>query len=61
MTKIETYLPVFTGFYETIFDSASHEDCEIYNINEDREKLKLEPVKWEDCKFDYKTYRADVA
>jgi len=62
MTKsIETYLPVFTGFYGTIFDGDLEEDNQIYNINEDREELKLEPITSDDCTFDYVEYRKDVA
>ena len=58
---IETYLPVFPGFYGTIFEPNSHEESEVEHINEQREELKLQPITWDACKFDYPAYRVDVA
>src|ERR1035438_8942967 len=45
---IESYLPVFTGFYNTQFEP-----------NED--SVIEEPYSWEDYDFEYDTYRIDMA
>lgn len=57
--KIKTYLPVFTGFYGTLFESD--ETSELDDINEKREKQELSPITWDDCKWDYKEYNERVA
>lgn len=56
-TKFETYLPVFPGFYGTIFNSECAEENELEYINQEREAKGLEPISWDDCEFDYKDYR----
>lgn len=59
MRKIETYLPLFPGFYGTIFEP--YEDNEIEYINELRKDKGLDDIGWEDCEWDYKDYRERVA
>ncbi len=56
---IKTFLPLFPGFYNTIFEPC--EDNEMEYINEERETKGLEPAKWEDFKFDYADYRNEIA
>ena len=54
----ETWLPVFPGFYGTIFEAS--EDYEIDCINEVRESNGLDPLTWDDIEFDYSQYETDV-
>ena len=60
MKKIETYLPIFQGFYNTLFE-ASGEDEEVNDINSQREAKGLEEIDFSDCKFDYEEYEKRVA
>lgn len=46
--NIESYLPVFTGFYETIFQA-------------DEEQVIESPYKYDDYDFDYTGYQIQVA
>jgi len=57
--KVETYLPVFSGFYGTIWEP--NEDSEIEYINEERERKGLEPVDFDAIDFDYSGYREHAA
>ena len=59
METIKTYLPVFPGFYGTLFEAD--ETQEIDHINELREVANMEPVKFDDIKFDYKTFEKESA
>lgn len=59
MKKIETFLPVFPGFYGTIFEAD--EEIEISGINDERESKGLERLSYnDDIEFDYGTYNQDV-
>lgn len=57
--KIETWLPVFPGFYNTIFEVS--EDSEIDDINCQRDHNGLKPVDFNKVEFDYKEYEDRVA
>ena len=46
MKKIETYLPLFPGFYGTIFEP--YEDSEIDCINEVRKEKGLDEIRCSD-------------
>ena len=59
LNKIETYLPVFTGFYNTIFEPD--ETFEIDYINELRAEKGLKPLEFDAFEFDYRTYENDVS
>ena len=59
--KVNTWLPVFPGFYYTIFDCDSEVDNEIYNINETREELGLPEIDYDSVNFDYDSYRDEMA
>lgn len=59
-TKIETYLPVFAGFYGTIFE-ADNEEQEINDINEEREAKGLEAIGYDDCEWNYKEYHQSAS
>ena len=57
--KVKTYLPVFSGFYNTIFEPC--ENAEIDDINNNRTSKELGPITYDDCKFDYDGYFKEVA
>jgi hypothetical protein len=54
MKTFKTFLPVFPGFYSTIFEPC--EDSEIEYINEQRGEKGLPLVQWDAIQFDYKDY-----
>lgn len=58
--KIKTYLPLFSGFYNTIWQSDDKEQMEVSYINEQRSAKGLEPINWDDCQFEYNDYQMDV-
>ena len=60
MKTYNTYLPIFNGFYNSIFE-ADGEESEIEHINEEREKIDLEPIDYDDCEWDYKEYNLRVS
>lgn len=57
--KVETFLPVFPGFYETIWQFDS-DNMLIENINELRAERGLAPIDWDALELDYKTYELDL-
>jgi len=56
MKTIESYLPIFQGFYGTHFESDIAEENVMYNLEEDGEN-----AKYQDIEFDYVDYRNRVA
>ncbi|MHA1382050.1 MAG: hypothetical protein ACTSRG_27070 [Candidatus Helarchaeota archaeon] len=56
--KINTWLPIFTGFYNTIWQFQ--DDNTVYNINETRENNNLMPINWDVLDIDYKQYEYDI-
>lgn len=59
--KVNTWLPIFSGFYGTIWESDSVEEMELENINEDRREKHLPPVEYDDVEFDYTGYYESVS
>ena len=57
--KTETYLPVFKGFYGSIFEPD--ETNEIDYINEQRAEKKLPEIDYDDCEFNYNSYYKEVS
>jgi len=53
------WLPIFPGFYGTIFEVDESE--EIYNINEERKENCLSPLEFDDFEFDYEKYNQEVS
>ena len=53
--KIETYCPLFPGFYNTVFEPC--EDNEIYSFNQENDKN----LSYDDFKWDYDDYKERVA
>jgi len=60
MKTIQTYLPVFSGFYNTIWESDSEIEREIDYFNEEREKKGLGKVDFDNFEFDYSGYEMQV-
>lgn len=58
--QVDTWLPVFSGFYGTIWETDSDEEMELENINEERKKKGLEPIEWDVVEWDYKEYKTGV-
>lgn len=56
--KAETFLPVFSGFYGTIFEASEYSEIEY--INDERAERGLEPIIDGDVDFNYKEYENDV-
>lgn len=57
ITKINTWLPVFPGFYGTIFEPNT--DDELYYQNQERDD-SLPKIEWDDLDFDNQEYERDV-
>lgn len=53
--KIETFCPLFPGFYNTVFEPC--EDDEIYSFNKENDKN----LSYDDFKWDYDDYRRRLA
>lgn len=60
MKKIETYLPIFPGFYNTIFESDG-EESEIDDINSQREEKGLDEITYNDCEWNYSERRQEIS
>lgn len=58
--KTKTYLPVFPGFYSTIFE-PDNEEMELDHINEIREEKQLPEITFDNCQWDYKSYFQEVS
>ena len=59
--KTETFLPVFSGFYNTIWESLTDSEDELNTINDERTALGLEPVDYDDLEVDYTSFCNEVA
>lgn len=57
--KIKTYLPVFPGFYNTIFEHD--ESNEIDYINQERKEKNLNPIEFDQIEFDYQTQENNIS
>jgi hypothetical protein len=60
MKTIKTWLPCFSGFYGTIWQSDMAEEQELDHINDLREEKRLEPIKWGEMQFDYSQYNLSI-
>ena len=56
LISVGTYLPVFPGFYNTIFE-FNDEDQEIDYYNDERESKGLSELEYDQFDFDYRAYR----
>lgn len=57
MKTIETFLPVFPGFYGTIFEADT--ESELYSQNQERDS-SLPEIEYDDLDFDNKEYENEV-
>ncbi len=57
--NIETYLPVFPGFYNTFFEPD--ETSEIEYINEQRMEKNLPEIGYDDCEWNYEEYNQEIS
>jgi len=56
--KVKSYLPIFPGFYNTIFDNEFNEDNEIEYW---RQETKNNDLNWDDLDFDYVDYHLNIS
>jgi len=61
VNKTDTWLPVFSGFYQTIWETDDDEDQEIEHINEIREQNGLGSICWDDIEWNYSEYHLGVS
>ncbi len=59
--KVGTWLPVFSGFYGTIWETDNDEESEMSDINEQRAEKGLEPIEWDAIEWDYQGYHQEVS
>lgn len=59
--EVKGWLPIFPGFYGTIFNSDGYEEQELYNLNKERERNGLDPVDLDACEWDYDEYNNRIA
>ena len=57
--KIKTYLPIFKGYYGSIFDP--NEDSEIDYINELRAENNKSEINYDHIDFDYNKYYLELS
>lgn len=60
MKTYKTFLPLFPGFYNTIFEPCTEYD-EIEEINRIRLEKKLPEISYDDCIFNYKEYEENIS
>lgn len=60
LQTVGTWLPVFSGFYGTIWESDRDEENELYEINRQRQEKGKPEISWDDVKWNYKEYQQDV-
>lgn len=54
--KVQTYLPLFGGFYGGYYEADNEVEQEIEIINEQRAENGLKPIAYDDCNFDFPGY-----
>lgn len=59
--KVNTWLPVFSGFYGTIWETDNDEEMELDDINDKRRDLGLPDAEWDDVEWGYDEYHEGVA
>lgn len=58
---VETWLPVFSGFYGTIWESNDKEGMEMDHINQMRAEGGLAPIGYDDVEWGYDAYHKSIA
>jgi len=57
---VNSWLPIFPGFYETHFQ-YDNEEMDIEHINEIRQEKGLRDIEFEDLEYDYRDYENQVS
>ena len=57
MKTIETWLPVFPGFYGTWYETDSDEEMELDHINQERQDKGLPEIEWDQIEWDWDAYK----
>lgn len=61
LLKVDTWLPIFSGFYGTIWESDGEtEENELDEINRKRREKEMPPVTWEEVRWSYEEYKQNV-
>jgi hypothetical protein len=58
MKKLKTWLPLFPGFYSTVFEAET--DYEIECINEHREEKNLSKIDYDDIEWNFEDYETSI-
>lgn len=58
--KVVTWLPVFSGFYGTIWETDGAEENELDEINRQRQQAGKPEISWDDVVWSFKEYREGV-
>jgi hypothetical protein len=61
LIQVDTWLPVFSGFYGTIWEPEADEESEIENINNQRIAKGLRPIVYDEIEWDYADYTYTVS
>ena len=61
LMKLETWLPCFPGFYQSLFNPDDEIDSEIEDINHHRKAQGFDPIDYDDCEWDNAGYEEAVA
>ena len=59
--SIKTFLPIFNGFYETIWASDNQLENELYSINQERKDKGYSPIDYDCINFDNEAYEIEVS
>ena len=60
LLKVDTWLPLFSGFYNTIWDTDNDEENELDEINHLRREAHLPECSWDDVEWAYDDYHQAV-
>jgi hypothetical protein len=58
--NVPTWLPLFSGFYGTIWETDADEEREIESINDIRREKGLTDVEWDAIEWDHPEYQRGV-
>ncbi len=61
LLKVDTWLPMFSGFYGTIWETDNDEENEMDNINSIRREKGLPAIEWDAIEWDYEGYTLAVS
>jgi hypothetical protein len=59
--SVKTFLPIFNGFYGTIWASDNQLENEVYYINQERKDKGYSPIEYDSIDFDNEAYESEVS